>query len=75
MGGAGVRADFLVHVSGCLITEQAFWVCCCLLLFHPGEEECCVVPLGLAVGTVFWMVGVLLCRLSWDVECLTGGFG
>lgn len=66
-GRADVHTDFPLHATRCLIREQAFWVCPCLLLVRPGEGECCAVPPGLAVGTLLWMVTVLLCSLSWDV--------
>lgn len=50
------------------------WVCSYLLLIHPGEEESCAVSPGLAVGTLFRMVTVLLCCLSWNVWYQTGDF-
>lgn len=73
-GRADVHADFPLITAARLIMEQAFWVCSYLLPIHPGEEESCAVSPGLAVGTLFRMVTVLLCCLSWNVWYQTGDF-
>ena len=60
-GRAEIHNDFPLHTA------------VYLLLVRPGEESCAVLP-GLAVGTLFQMVTVLLCCLSWDVWYQTGDF-